>query len=209
VLLPDSLFCHKCGKPQRDIAPEEEPAVVVPEVESAAAPPVIVPPALPGVINFHNKLAVRTGLLCAGLSLLAITLSPSMMFMMLWMLFWLTVAGFMAVYLYHRRSGQFLSVRGGARMGWITGLFCFLIALVIFSISAIAQSFEGGLVEAFRKQMTMQGSGGPEMEQMLQLIESPGGMAALLGLMVVFLFFMFAGLPVIGGALCAKVLEKD
>jgi hypothetical protein len=32
-------------------------------------------------------------------------------------------AGFLAVYLYSRRTGQTLSIRSGARMGWITGIF--------------------------------------------------------------------------------------
>ena len=34
-------------------------------------------------------------------------------------------AGFLAVYLYSRRTGQMLSLRSGARMGWITGIFSF------------------------------------------------------------------------------------
>ena len=40
-LPPDALFCHKCGKPQREISAhvEEEPAVSVP-VEMAVPPPV-------------------------------------------------------------------------------------------------------------------------------------------------------------------------
>ena len=58
-LPPDALFCHKCGKPQREILAPEPPSE-----EQAAAPPL--PPtsrwdSLP--LDFRNAAAVRIGLM--------------------------------------------------------------------------------------------------------------------------------------------------
>ena len=56
-LPPDALFCHKCGKPQRElIAPEFH----VPE-HAEFAPPPAAPPLSPEALpmNFRNPVALR------------------------------------------------------------------------------------------------------------------------------------------------------
>src|SRR5579862_9430291 len=64
VLVEGALFCHKCGKPQREIV----------EVETPAPPPGIVPPPVPTPtgppIGFHNGAAVRIGMLGGILSII-------------------------------------------------------------------------------------------------------------------------------------------
>jgi len=201
-LLPDSLFCHKCGKPQRDLGPVEPEPVVVAEI----APP---PPLPPPGISFRNKLAVRTGLLCAGLAVLLIQLVPSPLLGMIWMFFWLTVAGFVAVYLYHRRSGQFLTVRSGAHLGWITGVFCALIFLVFIALAALDTNVIAKMTEQVRQQVAEQGKSGPDVEAALKFLESPGGITTMIVGSMLVLFVFVGGLPMLGGAICAKVLEKD
>ena len=52
----DALFCHKCGKPQREIVSVDEPEVV------PAPPPIPVAAVQPLVISFHNGPAVRIAL---------------------------------------------------------------------------------------------------------------------------------------------------
>src|ERR1035441_4085433 len=55
-LPPDSLFCHKCGKPQREvIEPEPQPESVA-EFVPPAAPPIGTAPQ-PPALNFHNLVA--------------------------------------------------------------------------------------------------------------------------------------------------------
>ena len=53
-------------------------------------------------------------------------------------------AGFLAVYLYHRRTGQPLTTGAGARMGWITGAFLFGIAALLFTVGFVSQVNNGG-----------------------------------------------------------------
>ena len=62
-LPPDALFCHKCGKLQRD-----EP---LPVPEELAPPPfavVAAEPAPPPEIGFHNSQAVRVAFLVGSLA---------------------------------------------------------------------------------------------------------------------------------------------
>ena len=62
-LPPDALFCHKCGKPQRDIVtPEIEPNTYPAAVEASVAPPPPAPRLQPLPLNFHNPIAVRIAL---------------------------------------------------------------------------------------------------------------------------------------------------
>ena len=68
-------------------------------------------------------------------------------------LVWLLGAGFVSVFFYKRRTGQRLSVRSGARMGWITGVMSFAILAVIMTFALLAINRMGRLA-AVRDQMT-------------------------------------------------------
>ena len=60
-LAPDSLFCHKCGKPQREIA-EYQPETTAVE----APPPIAVTTArIEPPVNFHNRMALQISLVMA------------------------------------------------------------------------------------------------------------------------------------------------
>src|ERR1700693_5429178 len=63
-LPPDARFCHKCGKPQYDYPGVEQSETPPPLIEVASVPPA--PPVqVSGEISFHNRLAVRVGLISA------------------------------------------------------------------------------------------------------------------------------------------------
>src|ERR1041384_379760 len=109
-LVPDAVFCHKCGKPQKEIVvPEIQiPEPVQPNPQQTAAPPE------PQPLNFHNRVAVRIATLVAvSATILSIGIQP--------FISWLA-AGFVAVLFYKRKTGSLLNVGAGIRMGWITGL---------------------------------------------------------------------------------------
>jgi hypothetical protein len=193
-LPPDARFCHKCGKPQREEIliepPAPPPRLEAPKAEAAPPPP---------PINFHNALAVRIGLLAAGLaSLLNVMLVYACPL-------WLVAAGFVCVYVYHRRTGQVLSISSGARMGWITGLFSFVIFTVLFTISFVQQVRSGELYKNLGNVPFFQGSA----TELRELLSNPLYLALNVLLSLAFLFVLFTSLPIAGGALGAKVLSKD
>src|SRR5215831_11233038 len=111
-LVDGAVFCHKCGKPLREI-------VVEPEVESTAPIPAATAPPEPPPVSFRNRPAVQSAFWVAALALLFSMLNP-----ILTMVVW-AAAGFAAVRLYRRRTGMSLSVRAGMIMGWITGVILF------------------------------------------------------------------------------------
>jgi len=206
-LPPDARFCHKCGKPQYDeplfqIPPEE----VEPTADVAAS--VAVPAAAKGGISFHNSVAVRVGFMAAGIMTLLLAFPIPSFLAAIWQLFLLPAGGFFSVYLYGRRTGEPVSVRAGARMGWITGVFCFAIMTVFFTVSVIQIASSDGLPAFFREMVNQRGT--PDlMNQFNEILSSPAGVATLLFGMLLVFFVMLTVLPVVGGALGAKVLEKE
>lgn len=194
----DARFCHKCGKPQFD----------EPVVEAEVLPPPVSAPPPPIEISFHNSAAVRAGFLAAILASLPIGLPMPVALGLPWLLLWLFVSGFVGVWLYSRRTGQFPSVSGGARMGWITGVFCFAIATVFFTINVIAIANRTGLAAFYREQFGNRAAGDANIERLLDLLQSPAGLGIMLLISIVILFFLFTAIPTVGGAIGAKMLEK-
>ena len=198
----DARFCHKCGKPQFDEVAEEAPVVV----EEVAPAPVAPQQALP--ITFRNAVAVRIGLTVSFLVALALAMPMPSFFAAIWQFIVLPAAGFGSVYLYHRRTGEFLSVRSGARMGWITGIFCFLIMLVMFTVGIAVVANSGGIGQVFGDALAANST--PQVaEKFKEVLESPAGVGAVLFGMIAGSFLMAAILSMVGGALGAKVLEKE
>ena len=191
-LPPDARFCHKCGKPQReeDVPVEEQPVVVLP-------PPVLAPPP-PPAINFHNAIAVRVALLAGTLAfMISAVLGPLGLIA-------LAFAGFFAVYLYRRRTGAILSVANGARLGWISGIFIFAIAIMVFAIQLVALSPSKMMNELHQQMIKNYSASEAQINQVIGFLASPSG----IGTIVLFSFFMITLLPALGGAVGAKILSR-
>jgi len=195
-LPPDAVFCHKCGKPQRDIV-EPEPAP--PPVYLAAAPPAPPPPATPPV-NFRNRVAVRIALMVA--------ISATIMSLVIPLLNW-AAAGFFAVFLYRRRTGILLNVGAGVQMGLMTGvLMCGLFA-VVFTAQQLPAALSGRLGNLIQEQLKNLPSQDPMMVQMMtNFIHSGPGLAAVLVASLFMMFVMIICLSIAGGALGAKMVGR-
>jgi hypothetical protein len=197
-LPPDALFCHKCGKPQREI--------VTPEVErniyEAAAP--VAPAAPPRVeavpVNFHNPLAVRIALMAA----IAATLLSFLVLFLNWL-----AAGFFAVFFYCRKTHSRLDVSAGVRIGWITGLITYGFAAVVFAAELVPLAITGKLGPILLEQVKNFPTQDPNMvRQMTHLIQTPQGITMLVIVGLVFLFVFVTCLSMAGGALGAKVAGR-
>lgn len=192
----DARFCHKCGRPLYELPKEqtEEPVAALPP-----PPPKVEAPPLPGV-GFRNPRAVRTGMLVAGCICLLQAIPVPPLLQPIWVLILLLGGGFVAVYMYHRRSGDVMSVLGGARLGWMTGLFVFVVTLVLFTLASVAMGIEPSLRDALAR------SGPPEAADQFQAVLAD---PVLMTTMLLLVFAVFTIIPSAGGALAAKVLEKD
>lgn len=195
ALLPDdALFCHKCGKPQREIL------AVEPEAPPPLPPPAPAPtPVAPPPISFHNGLAVRigliTGLLAVVLSSPIARIAPPLAIISL------AGAGYLAVFLYRWRTGQRLSTRSGAHLGWICGVFEF----VLSAVPAAVLFSQPSSIDLLKTQWRQYGMSEAQINQALTELHNP----ATIVVIAIFAFALFTILPAFGGALGAKFLKRD
>jgi hypothetical protein len=208
--LPEAArFCHKCGRPLFEMpALEPEPEEQFVPSEASAPPLVAAPRALPSGISMRNPVAVRAAFITAVIAALLFMMPFPPEIHWLWEILLVVSGGFGAVWVYQRRTGSYLNVRSGAHLGWITGTFCFLILLVMFTVTIAAGTGAEGLQQIFRDMASQRGS--PELAQQFEtIISSPAGVAALIFFTLLTWFLMVTLLATAGGALGAKVLEKE
>jgi hypothetical protein len=181
-LAPDSLFCHKCGKPQREIEAYEPET---PAVEPPPPPPTaqIQPPP----VNFHNRLAIQIGLTMAILATLASFLvCPN----------WLA-AGFFAAPIYRRRTGQPLNLQTGMRLA-TTGILTFVPGMGLTAeFVFISSGGLAGLPPESRERVH------PAVQEGLKALQSDPMVAQ----MMVMLFVLTTMLSMAGGAICVKLFS--
>ena len=201
----DARFCHKCGKPLfEEVAAEEvEAAAIAP----APPPPQVVEAVLP--IDFHNGKAIRASLFTASLIFFFSTVPLPFAAALLWRVVILVAGGFLSVVFYRRWTGQQMTVKSGARIGWITGVFAFVLTLVVLTMAMVAISSNGDLISAWTEQMRLQGGNDPGIEQAVEVMRQPTSFALLILLVIAILFGVTTILPSLGGVLAAKVFEKD
>jgi hypothetical protein len=182
------------------------PATEEAEAEPTPQPalPVLQPLRFPADIGFHNGLAVRIGFI-AAMGAVMVSLFP-IPFPWVRLPLAFVLAGFLAVFLYSRRTGQTLSIRSGARMGWITGVFSFTLVTILFTVAAVAASSQGEFAKQFRSQFPANDA---RADMAQQLLSNPAMIAGVVVLYLMLFFVVFTALPIIGGALGAKVLEKQ
>jgi hypothetical protein len=199
-LATDSLFCHKCGKPQREMVEPETAPPVAPHAEFVPLTPPAPPQSLP--LNFHNPVAVRVAFIVA---LAANLLSwVPVVNLLLWV-----AAGFFAVFFYGRRTGCRLNVKAGMRMGWITGVMMFVITTVIFTLTIIPVAASGGISATLRSQSQFKNLSDPKVQDALKMLDTGPGLAAFLLAILVMLFILITLLSMAGGALGAKMTGRD
>lgn len=198
VLPEDARFCHKCGKPQN-----EEDIARLNALESAVTPAPAPPPfpaplrSGPG-ISFKNSRAVLVSLLVAIGALVCVAALG--LFLPPLVPIFLCAAGFVAVRLYRGQSSEALSTAAGARLGWMTGLWLFLVVFFICAVSAIYVSSPEGWqqVKAAWDQLPKSTKLPDNQHDFLMQI--------LVGLP--FSFFLLTLLPGLGGILGAKLSAR-
>ena len=183
--MPDALFCHRCGRPLRPLIAEEEaseteaPLPVEPEPDR-----VVITKAAAGLeanVDFRNRAVVKSCLLAACFSLiLGVLLSPigsGVLFP-----FVLFGGGWISSYLYCRNSDRPVNVRSGAALGWIAGLFTFLILLFFIAVLFMALAGNPEFVQLLRDSSGKYGARAEDMNQLLDLPKHPDRLALGLGL---------------------------
>jgi hypothetical protein len=142
---------------------------------------------------------VRIGLLVASVAAVLNTM-PLLGFLFI---IWSGSAGFVSVVLYRRSTGQLLSVRGGAKLGWITGV---LISVIMSTLYSIVLASNSQLVKDLRDQVRSMTKGDPAA---LSFLDNPYSLAAFIIATLVMMFVMYTGACVAGGALGARITRDE
>ena len=193
-LAPDALFCHKCGKPQREIAEPEIEANAFQALAVTEAPKPQGPQPLP--LNFRNAVAVRIALMAA--------VSATVLSLFLPIVNWLA-AGFFAVFFYCRKTGFRLDVVSGVKIGWITGLIAYGLYAIVFTAEQLPDALSGHLGKTILEQMKNSALQDPAtIQQMTRVVQNDPGMVILFLLGALFVFVTC--LSMAGGALGAKLV---
>ena len=192
-LPPDAVFCHKCGKPQREVTPVE------PEAESAPVGAASVPVEMPQArarysmpVSFRNPVALRTALFVGVAGGLISDLLP----LVAW-----CAAGFFAVFFYRRKTRDRMNVAAGLRLGWLTGIIMF----TMWGIAFAAMGMSGALASQFEQRIkSMPFGNDPAYLQMARSMTQ--GPSLLLPLAFGFVIIIF--LSMAGAAIGAKAVGQ-
>ncbi len=192
-LPPDALFCHKCGKPQRELPEVAAPA----PVPTPIVLPLPGPEPPPAPVDFRNPLALKIALIVAT--------GATALFFVLPFVNWLA-AGFFAAFIYRRRTGLLLNVGAGVRMGWITGLLAFVPAAIMSLAVELPPALSGRLAGTYAQQMQSFPLQDPAAVQRAAAFMATGtGVAVVLAFTLITLFIFVTFLSMAGGALAAKL----
>ena len=137
------------------------------------------------------------------LSIVILTITGQILILQLLGPLWLGAGGFFAVFLYRRRTGERLTPLSGAHLGWLAGVFGFLIITLVLTLIAVAMS-EPSAVSALRTQCAGAGRSEADCNLILDTFHSPAKIAAVLSMFLL----LFSVLPAFGGALGAKFLDR-
>jgi hypothetical protein len=143
--------------------------------------------------------AVRIGLLVASVAAVLNTM-PLLSFLFI---IWSASAGFIAVVLYRRSTGQLLSIRSGAKLGWITGV---LISVIMSTLYSIVLAANSNLLKDLRDQVRAMTNGDPAA---LSFLDNPYSLAAFIVVTLIMMFAIYTGACVAGGALGARITRED
>jgi hypothetical protein len=94
-----------------------------------------------------------------------------------------------------------LTILGGAHLGWLAGVFVFVMATILVTI-AVALLTSPDMVSEVR-QVWLKKLPAGDVDEILKLFTDPGRIASILPV----LFMFFTLLPALGGALGARLLR--
>lgn len=160
-------------------------------------------------IDFKNAHAVRAAFLTALLIWLLVNIPLGGAAGILLKLGVLVAGGFLAVVLYCRRTGEMLSVASGARLGWITGVVFYAIWILFFTVAILAVQQQGSLMELWQKQLEESNAPAATIQQINEFVRSPEVFGVMIIIMLGVFFLLFTLPMIVGGAVAAKMLDRE
>lgn len=203
-------FCPGCGKPLTLEARERERianAFQRPEEQEETEP-------VSSEITFGTPGVLRACYWSAALGAILISLPSAILLCFLIY----PATGFYSVHSYRRQTKKKVSLRGGAKLGFLTGTITFALLLILMAIVSIVpgpepttESASSGMSATFDQLEKMFQEEGRQdlVTQLREVRRNPTALALMVVMSLMFLFGLTTAFTTVGGALGAKVLEKD
>ncbi|HXZ78550.1 MAG TPA: hypothetical protein VEG30_01390 [Terriglobales bacterium] len=159
------------------------------------------PPLGAGPLNWSDALP---GALIAGVLIGLSWIVPFSTFCL-----WILAGGALGVALYRRRNpGQEVTAGMGAKVGAVAGLFAWVIFAVLTALQLLVTRKTGQFRDMVQKvvEESATRNADPQVQQMLQRLLSPEGLATMVTLAMVMFLFAFVIFSAVGGALGAALL---
>jgi hypothetical protein len=210
----DARFCHKCARPLSDedhvLLTTLAAEAVAPVVTTSAVEPPPLPQVVASAINFRNPRAVTVSIMVAVLTLLLLfslaTVAPASV------PFVFCAGGFLATIVYTRRTGESISAQSGARMGFMTCLWAFVVILLM-SCLLVAMLASPEARQAIQQQSSTAFQGNPQMAdamaKTLKSLDNPSAFIMNLLFGILFMFCMWSLLSMLGGIIAAKLARRQ
>jgi hypothetical protein len=193
----DAQFCHRCGRPMVEF-PQIESLDNQPSTSTTSAvqttspsPEVVISEQPSGWSGNHGIRSALLGAFLAmsvfflpGINLVAPIISP-------------LLCGLLTVWFYIRRTGDRLSVREGARLGTMSGLFAFVLVMIQFTVVMLALKDDKMRAE-WEKQMGVILQDPQQASQAIEMLFSP-----MIFLVLALILGLFTFLPTLSGAAMA------
>lgn len=153
-------------------------------------------------VDFRNAVAIRLSFIAALVANLFTVL------MYLGSPLWLFGSGMLSALWYGARSREPLSVKNGMRIGWMTGVFGFLVTAVFSTIGFVLAVRSGMFEQMTREQIQNLPFAGADVDAVMRILNSPAGMVINLLLTLLLMFIIFAAFSVMGGAAGARLAAR-
>ncbi len=198
--IPDrAQFCPGCGKPLTSDARERE--------RIANAFPLRPEESAEGgdEISFSTPAALRS---CYWSAAVAVILCSLPLISALFFIIF-PAAGFASVASFRRKTGKLPDLRGGVKLGLMTGVLAFMLLLLLITFAVLLPGSAGyaeiftGVADELERMGNTEAAG-----QLRELIEEPDRVATLMLTVLAMFSVMLIGLATAGGALGAKVLGR-
>jgi hypothetical protein len=85
----------------------------------------------------------------------------------------------------------------------------YVIWILFFTLTILVLQEQGGLLEAYKKQLEDSNANADTVRQLTEIMQSPEVFATMIVLMLAMVFVAFTLPMILGGAAAAKALERD
>ncbi len=181
--------------------PPGTPEQLQPPAQPVTLPAQPVAPPAPTRIEWHTA--------CPGAIAAAVLLAICWMIPGASLCLWTVAGGALAVLLYQRRRQGSVTPGLGARLGAVTGFLAFIVFAIVTSLELLAT--RGGAMRTVLTQVMQQAAArnpNPEVQQMIERMNSPEGLALLVTIGMILVFVGFLAFSAIGGAIGAALFGR-